>query len=304
MARETDLTAAQANAVLALMPHGTRIVGAAYFDNDSLPCPIRVDLHVPDGGATSVVVRLVRHGSVEAEAQVLAALATIGFPAPRVLAGPYHDPAGGRAFTVLSLVPGTSLQSLATTSEEGIGLAKRLLIAGVTRLHGLTDHLLRRPVAALLPRLDLPSQLRTCHDPHHPWSRVPLFVQALERLAPVLATIAAPLVFTNGDYQPGNFLHVDGEISGVVDFESAAFEDPLMGFAKYPIYDVHPLNRAGAVDAYLAAHGYTQRDFAPRLALSCLLTLLREIAVDGGDEHEERYREHVLSLLHHAIQQL
>ena len=75
-----------------------------------------------------------------------------------------------------------------------------------------------------------------------------------------------------GTHQPANFL-TDGErVTGFLDFEVACFRDPLMGIAKYPVYDLHPLNKAGFVDLYLTSKGLDHTDFAPRLALMCLET--------------------------------
>ena len=304
MTRIIELSDSQVKAILSIAPTGTTIVRVEYFDNYSLPCPIKVDVQLPDGSTNSVVVRIARHGSVEIEARLLAVLTQLDFPAPRVLKGPSTDPGTKQSFTVLSLLSGSNLQSLAEASTEGINLAKRLLIEGITRLTGVTDELSRQPIAATLPHLDLLTQFETCHDPQGPWSNVPPFVLAVERLAPVLQAIGEPLVFTNGDYQPANFLAEGGELSGVVDFESAAFQDPLIGFAKYPIYDLHPLNGAGVVDDFLGVGGYNRQDFAPRLALGCLMTLQREISVEGGDEHEHQYRERVMMLLDHALDQV
>ena len=90
-------------------------------------------------------------------------------------------------------------------------------------------------------------------------------------------------------------------LSGVIDFEAADFQDPLIGFAKYPIYDLRPLNKAGAVDAFLRVRGYSNQDFASRLALGCLITLQKEVSVEGGDEQECHYRAHILELLTHAL---
>ena len=81
-----DLSDVQARAVLSIKPRGARITRAAYFDNYNLPCPIKVDVQLPDGGLESVVVRTTRHGSVELEALLLEALMKIDFPAPEVLA--------------------------------------------------------------------------------------------------------------------------------------------------------------------------------------------------------------------------
>src|SRR5579871_4610807 len=146
-----ELSESQADAVLSVMPEGARIIGADYFDNYSLPCPIKVDVQLSDGSISSVVVRTARHGTVEMEAMLLETLTGLGLPAPRVLASPRSDPQTMQAFTVLSLLPGHNLQSLAEASEEGINVAKRLLIEGVTRLADITGELSRQPVAAMLP---------------------------------------------------------------------------------------------------------------------------------------------------------
>jgi hypothetical protein len=70
-------------------------------------------------------------------------------------------------------------------------------------------------------------------------------------------------------------------VTAYLDFEAAKFEDRLIGFAKYLIYDLDPLNRAGLVREYLAHVGATTADFAPRLALGCLKTLQKEISPTG-----------------------
>ena len=74
-----------------------------------------------------------------------------------------------------------------------------------------------------------------------------------------------------------------------------------MGIAKYPVYDLHPLNKAGFVDFYLEAKGYDHTDFAPRLALMCLTTLQKEISLRPTNAGEESYQRHVLQLLRDSI---
>ena len=83
-------------------------------------------------------------------------------------------------------------------------------------------------------------------------------------------------------------------MTGFVDFEAACFQDPLIGFAKYPIYDIHPMNRAGLIDSMLESLGFSPRDFAPRLALGCLMTLQNEIPVRPATADERSYKDHVL----------
>jgi len=201
----------------------------------------------------------------------------------------------------LSLLPGDNLQSVAQSSDEGVVLATRVLLEGVTKLSAITDDFMQNPIAASLPRRDLLQQLGECSDSQRPWSGVPVFIHAIEQLEPIVRVVTEPLVFTNGDYQPANFLTQNNMLSGVVDFEAVGFQDPLIGFAKYPIYDLHPLNKAGAVDTFLRVRGYSNQDFASRLALGCLITLQKEVSVAGGDAQECHYRAHILDLLTHAL---
>ena len=74
-----------------------------------------------------------------------------------------------------------------------------------------------------------------------------------------------------------------------------------MSIAKYPVYDLHPFNKAGFVDLYLDSMGLSRSDFAPRLTLMCLVTLQREIPVQPDSEDQYRYQAHVLRLLDEAM---
>ena len=104
-------------------------------------------------------------------------------------------------------------------------------------------------------------------------------------------------MLSNGDYQPGNFLTQDGKITGFLDFESPSFQDPMMGFVKYPIYDLDPLGKTDVVKTFLEKKGFSEDDFNYRLALGCLKILKKEIPVSGGDKETEEYRDRVLILL-------
>lgn len=126
-----------------------------------------------------------------------------------------------------------------------------------------------------------------------------------------------------GDLQPANFLAVRGadvvgasprggawELSGFLDYENAAFRDILLGLAKYKTHDLHPLNKAGVVDAWLASRGVPEPVFSLRVAIWCLRTLAKEvqlIAEDGDGlseegEHDGEYRDHLLTLLRSSLE--
>ena len=72
-----------------------------------------------------------------------------------------------------------------------------------------------------------------------------------------------------GDLQPANFLAVrsgpgaaEWTLSGFLDYEGGAFRDLLLGLAKYKTHDLHPLNKAGAVEAWLSANDVSAQTFA------------------------------------------
>lgn len=299
---ESDhLSPFQQGLILSLFPAGTQIIRASYFQRDYLPCPMRVQVVLPNGDPRQVVLRLSRHPfGVEREALLLPILAQLGLSVPKVLAGPILDPdsGSGESITILSLLAGDNLQTWSCASATGLETASQLLIEAVAHLHRLTEPLTQNQFAKQLPHCDMMTELRGITNNKNLWNREPRFTSAIQRLRPVIDSIKTPLIFSNGDYQPGNFLS-DGKIlTGFVDFERACFEDPHIGFAKYRIYDLHPLNKAGFIERYLQACGLTERDFAPRMAVRCLHTLQREVAVN---EKNGGYGRHILTLLSRAL---
>ena len=95
-----------------------------------------------------------------------------------------------------------------------------------------------------------------------------------------------------------NFLTDGIKLTGFVDFENALYQDLLFGFAKYPIYDIHPMNEAGLVQLLLDRLNIEPWQFDIRVALGCLMTLHLEISVTG---ESAGYRKHVLNLLSNAL---
>ncbi len=299
-----NLSVFQNSLVLSLFPEGTQVTEVKFFQREYLPCPIRVQVSLPNGSQHDVVLRLSRRPfGVEREANLLPILARLGLPVPKVLAGPVSDPnsEGTESTTVLSLLPGESLQTWSRTSSAGLETAAQLLIKAVDRLHQLTEPLSQEEVAKELPHKDMMSELQSVVDNAGSWIKEPLFIDSIDQLRPVVASIQTPLSFSNGDYQPGNFLSNGEDLVGFVDFESACFEDPHIGFAKYRIYDLHPLNKAGLIERYLQAHNLSEHDLAPRMAVRCLSTLQREIPV--SDSNQE-YGLHVLGLLQSALRRM
>lgn len=120
-----------------------------------------------------------------------------------------------------------------TGRDVDVDLAFGLLAAAIDRLHGVTEGLRNDPAAADLPRQTLAGELRGVAERAGLWRRHPAFAGALDRLLPVAEAVGTPLVFCNGDYNPGNFLATGEVLTGFIDFARARFEDPLAGLAKF-----------------------------------------------------------------------
>ncbi len=280
------------------LPRGAAIRAVRYFPHYAYPCPVEITAALRGGGTMAVVLREVRHpgGSLEREAALLPALRQLGLSVPGLLAGPVRDRSrrGARPVVVLSRLPGEDLQQLSMRGRGSLDRAADLLVEGVRRLHALTGRLSRQPAGRFVPKGDMASHLETIVARGGPWLADPVYRRATERLRPVLERIRTPLVFSNGDYQPGNFLAADGGLSGILDFEYAWFEDPLYGFAKYPIYDIHPMAKTDVIRRFCRAAGFRVEEFRPRLALGCLAILQREL---GTGVANRPYRSHILKLL-------
>ncbi len=237
--RNTTLTQKEQEQVLRIEPSFESISEAVYFDNYDLPCPIRVSVVTKENETVTVVVRKNQQTDLDNEIHIFHALKEFGLPVPEVLVEPFESEESEYA-TILSLLPGENLQKLGMKSAEGLIQAKKLLVEAVTTLAGATDFMRKHEIAKNIPSASLLKGLEELNSEENPWFTEKVFQNASQKLKPILENITTPLVFSNGDYQPGNFLTQDGKITGFLDFESVSFQDPLMGFVKYPIYDLLP----------------------------------------------------------------
>lgn len=292
--REVELTPSEQRAILDSDPEFHSIAKAVYFDNYDLPCPILVTV-ATDVGGQACVLRKTRRGDVRLEVSLLALLGEYGLPVPAVLAEPFVNERGETA-AVYSLLPGENLQKLSSRSEEGLECAKNLLIEAIGKLSAATGFVSSSAIAGSMPRETLAAQLASVTEAH-PWNEHDTFRQTADYLGRVIPEIDTPLVLTNGDYQPGNFLAEDGKLTGFLDFESPRFQDPLIGFAKYPIYDLRPLSRTDLIESFVQRNGFTMANFNVRLALMGLMILKKEVPVTGGGEETDAYRERILDIL-------
>lgn len=298
--RRAALTESERGKILAIDATFQAITKATYFDNYDLPCPIRVEVETKGNKSATVVLRKARHGDVDVEVAVFRALKEFGLPVPEILSGPFRNE-DDEPVAVYSLLEGESLQHLSMRSEDGLHEAKGLLIQAVLELLNTSRFIADHEASKLFPRRTLLSELESVKRTPTAWHNAEIFQSAMKHLQGILPSIRTPLVFSNGDYQPGNFLARNGELTGFLDFESVSFQDPLMGFVKYPIYDLHPLSKTDVVEMFLDAMNFSQRDFSIRVALGCLKTLQKEIPFIQGNGETHRYRDRVLALLESAL---
>lgn len=278
------LTPFQTQLILSCFVRGGRIVEAQPMQ-EMQPCPLRITVLDLESGVTRhVVLRLSRNrGGVEREARILPLLHDLGLLVPRLLAGPERETDGGDSFSVLEFLPGDTLQVLADLSEQGAATAKQLLVEGIVRLFEATSALSQSAVADALPRSSLHDEWVKLSDISGDWASVTPYREALRQLEPLceVAARTTSLVFSNGDYQPGNFL-TDGEtLTGFLDFEKAGFEDPMWTLARYPVYALEPFGRVGLTRAVLDRLGFSDSQFAVRIALFGLRTLRTKTSPDS-----------------------
>jgi len=323
--RQEPLSQFEQALLLSLFPPGSQISKATPARAWGF-YPIRVRIRSPVGKQIVYLRKDPKRGGVELEAALLPVLAKLGLPVPELLAGPIVDPASADAVpvTVISAVPGESLLDFSWEAKGNDAyIAMQLVMEGVARLHTLTPALQQEAMADKIPVKTLLGELHSIVEQGGAWLDVAEFSKALIWLEKVLPGLEVPLVFSNGDYNPGNFLfsvstdvssegvnHSMGnpgslaklphQLTGFVDFAWACFEDPHIGFAKYWTYDWFP---AGLVERYCWLHNVTVQEFAPRLALRTLWTLQRELEPPQVDRQPSWYRDNLLGLLRSAIDQ-
>jgi Phosphotransferase enzyme family len=294
--RKVTLSRREQEKILDIDPSFISISQSIYFDNYDLPCPVRVEVKTADDNFRKVVLRKTRHGDIRLEVKMLQSLHKFGLPVPQVLSKPFKNEYGEWC-AIYSFLPGENLQKLSSRSEEGLQQAKELLIQAVQKLISASEFIATQKELKDLPRITLTQELEKITQKKDAWLADPLFQSAVTYLGNKLPAINTPLVLTNGDYQPGNFLAQGNRLTGFLDFESPSFQDPMMGFVKYPIYDLKPLSRTDIIDRFLDAMGFSRKDYSIRLILGCLKILQKEIPLKNGDEEMSSYGVRVYSIL-------
>ncbi|HEX5414697.1 MAG TPA: phosphotransferase [Chloroflexota bacterium] len=281
-----------------------RIVAVESYRPGYLPYPARVTLEKTDGTRTTCVLKVgTAIDRIAHEARVLRALTDLGRPVPEVLAGPLAVESQGQQYAVLimSELPGQPLPWLGLTDLDTANRTGCLVQEAVDALHAATEQVRAHPIGDLLPCVTLESELQEINATRGPWSDVPLFREAVDLLKVALPLLATPLVFSNGDYNPLNFLHDGQSITGWLDFEAARFEDPYIGFAKFLLWSDDEYGwgagaKVGLVERYLYARNVAPSAFLPRLVLRGLTHL--------SGHSPEKPPHHLLDVIANAVHRL
>ena len=291
--------------LLSLFPPGTRVIRSRPYRPDYRRYPMRVHLQTPGDDARRCVVKINLPDLIEREVKALRLLSRAGLAVPEVLFDPVPlPPSEERTLVVLSELPGRPLPWCGVTSLAEADLACRLTLEGVARLHHLTARVQELDAASSFPRNTLAAEYASTVAGMGEWRDAGTLQEAALAVGETLAEADTPLVFSNGDYNPLNFLCDRQALSGFIDFEGACFENPHIGFVKFLVWSRDEQGwgtgkKAGLVERYLYTRNVSRRAFAPLLVLRCLRHLIREVSPAGRNEAD---RAHMLQLITEGVQ--
>lgn len=222
------------------------------------------------------------------ERAVQNAVASLGFPAPRVLLAGERSDAFGAAFLLMARVPGERM--LERMWRIGFHRMARLLGKTHARLHGLDVRAFRRSLgdqdSALVetgpaPLLDMLERRAAA-------ASLQGLRSAITWLWAHQPPEAARLALCHGDFHPLNILLVGDEVRGVIDWTLSRVADPA-----FDVGATIALFRHGPID--LPAALQPLADMARQLLLTAYLrAYLRERSLD---RHVLRYYEALRSVL-------
>ena len=291
--------------LLSCFPAGTQVITAQSYRPDYLPFPMCVQLQTPEG-VRRCVVKVNCLDLLHRETRALRILARAGMPVPEPLSEPIPLLSEDRALVILSELPGRPLPWCGINSLAEADQTCRLVLEGVDRLHQITSQIQEDPdAAAAFPQNTLHAEYTAIVAEAGEWMQVRLFQHAIGRLQKALANVSTALVFSNGDYNPLNFLTDGKNLCGFVDFEGACFENPHIGFAKFLIWSRDAYGwgagaKIGLVERYLYSRNVSRREFAPLLALRCLGYLIQDVSIEG--RKDQQAREHIFQIIGEALQ--
>ncbi|WP_114559244.1 protein kinase family protein [Desertihabitans aurantiacus] len=282
---------------------GSRVEHVEPYRRYPSPFPARLTVATPAGRLECVAKAAPATSSrLDVEATALRLLSEVGARSPRLLVGPVpvQTDSGPFEVVVMTTLPGEVLPWLQVPDLATGDRTCRLWSTAVDELHALTAQLAALPESRALARRTLDEELADVLAGDTAWAATPLVDRAIDLLGTHLADHRRPLVFTSGDLNPLNVLVEDGGRVGWVDFEHAAFEDPLIGLPKFWFWADDSGwatgARLGLVERYLYRHRVPAETFAVRILLRGL-THLRDSAPEDPPAQLLATLEHAVDVL-------
>lgn len=301
MQTDQQIHAAAAEAV----SPGSRVTDVKPYRRHPSPFPAKLTLTTAAGPLECVVKTAPAHSSrLSVEAAALRIMHQAGAHAPRLLVGPTltDTNSGPIEFVVMTPIPGQLLPWLNIPDIATGDQTCRHWIEAVDQLHALTARIEELPEGRVLARKTLDAELADTLASDGPWTATRLFDRSVDLINDHIAAHRFPLAFSNGDYNPLNLL-VDGEDANWIDFEYAAFEDPLIGMPKFWFWADDSGwvsgSQLGLIERYLYRHRICAEAFAVRILLRGL-THLRDTTPDNPPTQMIATMERAIDTLHHA----
>lgn len=213
-----------------------------------------------ESGVREVVLRLPTQASggqaILGQRMALQTVAGSGVPAPELL---WFDDGDenpfGRPVLVMARVPGTVPVGWHTVDEPQRTVLAQRAVDALAALHAIDPE----PLMALVPPGRFaPTTLEWYRRFLSRFEPLPGVLRAglwwLERHRP---DAPAPTTIVHGDFRMGNLAIVEGEITGVLDWEMAAPGDPLadLSWCFIPVWEPPGVDEAALVDRYAARTG-------------------------------------------------
>jgi aminoglycoside phosphotransferase (APT) family kinase protein len=197
-----------------------KLVGASHLAQSTRQAPWRLDVTL-DGFARSFVMQLDARG-MEYEYRVLKAMEAVGIPSPRAYGLDLAGEALGVPCFFSDFIAGESLLGPMLAGEPW---AEPLYFDTVCALHSVTQ----TDLGGLEVDQESADEILEAvwgYFKENPHLLAEVMYQRLKETQPDLP----PVRFSNGDLWLDNFIVQGQKLAGVIDFQNAAFSDPIFEF--------------------------------------------------------------------------
>lgn len=236
--------------------------------------PARIKVELLDNKFDVYVLKASRKDSILFEVALLTALNEIGLSVPQIKSEVIEFTYEGTAYSgvLMEELKGKSLQWLGVKDLNTADITCQLAIKAIKTLHSLTPNILKHNISRIIPVKTLKDELNFIIENSAEWKNNQVFQTALELMKKQVPKVTTPLVFSNGDYNPLNFICEEDRILGWIDFEHACIEDPYIGFAKFFLwaddeYGWGMGRKSGLVEKFLFENVVAPHEFYIRLIL-------------------------------------